>query len=72
MLGLKPDKFSHVAFGLVPKVFDPIDMIFLFGKQLGMINALGFEPQRIQNILATPVIRIDNAVRLDIFLNDPH
>lgn len=70
MLGWNPVKCSHVGLGLVPKVFAPIDMIFLFGKDLGMINAGVFEPRHIQDIIATPASSLDDTIRLNLFLND--
>ena len=70
MLDWNTVKFSHVTLGLVPKVFDPIDMIFLLGKHLGMINAVVFEPRYIQDIIPAPAIGIDDAVGLNIFPND--
>ncbi|SOB60769.1 protein of unknown function [Pseudodesulfovibrio profundus] len=30
--------FFHVAFGLVPKVFDPINLFLAAGKQSGVLN----------------------------------
>jgi len=29
----------QMAFGLVPKILDSIDVVPVFGKQIGMINA---------------------------------
>ena len=31
-------KFTQVALGLVPEVFDAVDVVFTSGKQLGMID----------------------------------
>jgi len=50
MFGWNPDKLLHMALGLVLKVFDPIDMIFLMDKYLGMIHAVVFESRNIQDI----------------------
>ena len=37
-----PVKLPHMTLSLAPKVFDPIDMIFLLAKTFGVINAVVF------------------------------
>ena len=32
-------KFAHMPFGLVPKILDTIDMIFLISQKLRMMDA---------------------------------
>ncbi len=59
---------SH-AFGLAPKVFDPIDMIVLIRKELGMINPIMFKFGDIQGIVGSIAVGIHHTVRLE-FLPD--
>jgi hypothetical protein len=43
MLGRNTIKFPHVTLGLVPKILDAVDMIFLISKQNRMVDPVVFE-----------------------------
>ena len=58
-------KFTQMTLGLVPKVFDAIDVIFTVGKQRGMIDTQMPEAGHIQGIAAGQRITINNRIRHD-------
>ena len=39
MLGWNIIKSAHIPLGLVPKVFDPVDVISPVGEEFGMVDA---------------------------------
>ena len=45
-------KFTQVALGLVPKVFEAVDVVFPGGEQLGMINPQMAEAGNIEGVVA--------------------
>ena len=63
-------EFAHVALGLVPEILNPVDVIFLVGKELGMVDPKVVEIRYIQHIVSAPAIRINNAVRNDFTFDD--
>ena len=65
-------KFLHMSFGLVPEILDPVDVLMFVDKQFRMIHPIVLERRHIQYVVPTPAICIDNAIRLDFFLNDGH
>ena len=58
---------TQVAFGLVPEVLDPVDMIVLLGKVLSMIDPVMLKFRNIKFIIGFIAISIDHAVRLHVF-----
>jgi len=56
MLGRNAVEFSHVAFGLVPKVLNPVDVILAIGEQLGVVDPEVLELGHIEDIVAVPAI----------------
>lgn len=42
---------AHVTLGLVPEILDSIDVIFLIGKELRVIDAAVMEVTHIKNIV---------------------
>ena len=56
MLGRNAVEFSHVAFGLVPKILNPIDVILTIGEQLGVVDPEVLEPGHIKDIVAVPAV----------------
>ena len=63
-------KFAHAALSLVPKTLYTVDVISLVCKKLGMIDTEVLEGRDIQYVVAPPAVRIDNAVRHNLTLND--
>ena len=59
-----------MTLGLVPKVFNAIYVILLFGKQLAVVDSEVFKFCHIQRIITAPTIRIDDTVRNDFALNN--
>ncbi|ERT13835.1 hypothetical protein O185_06760 [Photorhabdus temperata J3] len=61
-------KFTHMTFGLVPKVLYPIDMvltIFSVYKLRAMVDSIVFKIGHVQNIIAGKIVCVDQAVRLN-------
>ncbi len=65
-------EFAQIAFGLVPEVLDLVDMIVTVGELFGMIDTNVREIGYVQHIIAPPAVRIDDAVRDYLSLNDRH
>ena len=61
---------TKVAFGLTPKVFDPVDRVLLLSKMLRMLNTKVLKPRYIQRIVGTIAIRIHEAIGLDFPLDN--
>ena len=54
--------FAQVALGLVPKILDPVDIVFPFGEQKRMIDPAVLEQGHIQRVIAPPAVGIDNTI----------
>ena len=52
-----------MSLGLIPKILNTIDVIFLVSKQLRMIDPVVLEVRHIQHVVRPERIRINNAVR---------
>ena len=63
-------EFAHVALGLVPKILNPIDVIFLVCKEFGMVDPKVMEIRYVQHVVAAPAIRIYDAIRNDFPFDD--
>ncbi len=63
-------KFAHRPLGLVPKVLNTIDVILSVGEQLCVLDAHVMNVRHIKCIAGLERVRVDNAVRPDIFRND--
>ena len=59
-------EFAHMAFGLVPKIINPIDGVLLVCKAFGVGDSKMFKVRNIQLVVGLPAVRIDNAVRNDL------
>lgn len=59
---------SLLHFG--PKVFNPINMVFLIRKQLRMVDPKMLKIRYIQDIITPPTVRINNSIRNDFVLDD--
>ena len=59
-----------MAFGLVPKVLNPIDVVLLVCKAFGVVDSKMFKVRNIQNGVGLPAVRIDNAVRNDLAVDN--
>jgi len=46
------NKSAHVAFGRVPEIYDPVDVVVVIGNALEMIDAKVMEIRDIQHIIA--------------------
>jgi len=64
--------FSQYSFGLTPKIFNTIDMIFSPGKLCRMVNSLMMKLAHIKRIIRALRISIDNAIWLDFTRNNGH
>ena len=51
-----------MAFGLVPKILDTVDVIISVGEQLRMVEAEVVEVGNVQHIVAPPTVGIDDTI----------
>ena len=61
-------KVTHVAFRLVPKILDPIDVIlpvFFVDELSAVVDSVMLKIAHIQYIVAGEIIGIDDAVRVN-------
>jgi hypothetical protein len=63
-------EFTHVALGLVPKVLNPVDVIFLVCKEFGVVDSKVTEIRYVQHVIAAPAVRINDSVRNDFTFDD--
>ncbi len=63
-------EFAHMTLRLVPKILDPVDVIFLVCKEFGMVDAKMPKVRNIQHVIPSPAVRIHNTVRYNFALND--
>src|ERR1700722_5873299 len=61
---------AHVTLGLIPEVLDAVDMVFLIGEELRMIDAEVLEAGYIENVVGTEGVGVDDAVGDDLVLED--
>ena len=61
-----------MSFGLTPKVFNAVNMIFLVSKLRRMIDTPMLEPGDIKSIVRLEAIRVDDAVRPYFTAYDRH
>ena len=53
---------AHMTLGLVPEIFDAIDVVVTIGKELGMVDPEVMEVRHIQHIVTTPAVGIDDTI----------
>ena len=56
---------SQMPLGLVPEVFDAVDVVLVLDEGLGVIDAHVLKLRDIENVVGHEAVRIDDAVRLD-------
>ncbi len=56
--------------GLVPEVFDSVDVVALIGEQLGVADPHVVELRSVEHIVAAKGIGIDHTVSSDLLAND--
>ena len=72
MFWLDAVKAAQMPFCLAPKVLYPIDIITLFCKQPVMIDSVMMKTAYVQRIIHLESVCVDDAVRLNLLLNDRH
>ena len=70
MLAGNAVKTPEIALGLVPEVHDCIDVVPIFHKCLGAVEADATELPDIQHIETAEGIGVDSAIRVDLTLVD--
>ena len=65
-------KFAQMTFRLVPKILNPIDMIFGICEGFRMVDPVVLEIADIENIIATPAVRINDAIGQNFAGHDRH
>jgi len=63
---------SQNSFGLVPKVFDTIDVVFAFCKVSRMVDAVMAKAAHVKRVVGSVGIGINHTVRLDFVGNNWH
>jgi len=63
-VGFRNTVSAQVPLGLVPEVFDAVDMVGAVGKGILVVDALVVEFGNIEDIARPTAIRVDNAVGL--------
>ena len=61
---------AQMAFRLIPKVFDAIDVVRLVRKELPVIDSIVLKLGHIQGIVGTIIVRIDNTSRHYLLTDD--
>ena len=61
---------SQMSFGLVPKVFDSVDVICPVGEELGMVDAHVMKFCDVECIVRLESVGVNNAVRSDSLFDD--
>lgn len=56
---------SQMAFHLVPKILDPIDVVSVDRKNLRMIDAIVVELRDVEDVIGLEVICIEDAIGQD-------
>ena len=72
MFWLDAVKAAQMPFCLVQKIFYPVDMIPSFCKQPVMIDSVMMKAAYVQRIIRLESVCVDDAVRLNLLLNDRH
>ena len=65
-----PVVFTQMAFRLIPKVLNAIDVIVFVYKKLTMGNTIVLKLRHIQGVVGTIIVRIDNAIRHNLLTDD--
>ena len=60
----------QMTFGLVPEILNSVDVIPVFGKLFGMIDADMMEVRDIKDVIGLEAIRMDDAVGAYLALDD--
>lgn len=63
-------ELAHVPFGLVPKVFDSVDVVLLIGKQLRVVDAMVMKVRHVERVVGPERIGVDDRVGFDLLLDD--
>ena len=63
-------KFTHMTLSLAPEILNAVDVVCLVCKQFGMVDTKVLEVRYVQNIIFSPAVRIDGAVRNGFTLNN--
>jgi len=61
---------AETPFGLVSEILDPVDMVAVLGKQFRVVDPDMMEVRYIENIIGPEAVRVDDAIRPYLALND--
>ncbi len=61
---------TQMPLGLIPKVFNAMDVVMFVRKQLAMVNAIVLKLRYVQGIVGTIIVSIDNTIRDDLLADD--
>ena len=63
-------EFTHMTLRLVPKILNPVDVVFLVCKEFGVVDPEVMEIRYVQHIVTAPAIRIYDAIWNDFTFDD--
>ena len=49
-------EFTHMTLRLVPKILNPVDVVFLVCKEFGVVDPEVFEVRHIQDVVTSPTV----------------
>jgi hypothetical protein len=61
---------SQMTLGLIPKVFNAVNVISLVGEELGVVDAHVMKVAHVKSVVCLECIGIDDTVGLDLLLDD--
>ena len=70
VIGFDAIELTQMTLGLVPEVLDSVDVIFSISKESGVVDSPVVKVAYIKGIVSAEGIRINDAVRLNLLLDD--
>ena len=64
--------FSEHTLGLVPEIFDAVDVVLSVGKQLGVIDTAMVKIGHIKCAVTTECVSVNDTIRLNFLANNGH
>ena len=61
---------AHMALGLVPEVLDAVDVVFLVGEQLGVVDAAVLEAGDVEHVVGAQRVGVDDRIGHHLGVDD--
>ncbi len=72
MVGFDPVVFAQDPLGLVPEIFNSVDVIAVLSKEFGVVDTTVMKGGDIPGVISLECVGIDKAVGLHLLFNDGH